>query len=449
MLPPRQIKMGISMHGLGYHPGAWRHPKTAPGANMQISHYIHMAQTVERGLFDIVFLADSVGLHDYDEPPGSLSRISECAIFEPMTLLGALAMVTKNVGLIASASTTYNAPFHVARKIASLDHISGGRAGWNVVTSHTDMEAQNFGLDANPDYDSRYDRAAEFVKVVRGLWDTWDDDAFLHDKSSGIHFDQSKMHVLNHQGKYYKVRGPLTVAPTPQRHPVIAQAGASDQGQELAAESANVIYSAARNIEQAKAYYASVKGRMAKYGRDPSELKILPGLMAIVGRTEAEAQAKYQQLQDLIDPLLGLQRLAATMGDLSGYPLDGPVPLLPEWRLHSRGEILYQMAKERNLTIRQLYLAISAGNGHFKVIGTPTQIADHMQNWFENGAADGFNFLPVAQPAALEDFVDLVVPELQKRGLFRTAYEGPTLRDLLGVGRPISRYARTDSAAAE
>ncbi len=435
------------MHGLGYHPAQWRHPMTPAGGNMDVRHYVHMARTAERGLFDMVFLADTVGLHDYDEPPGALARMSTSVQFEPITLLSALAMTTSRVGLVASASTTYNEPYHIARKLASLDHLSGGRAGWNVVTSHTDMEAQNFGLDQNPDYVDRYARAEEFVDVVRGLWDTWEDGAFLLDKAQGLYFDAAKQHVLDHKGPHFSVRGPLTVAPTPQGQPVIVQAGASEQGRNLAAATANVVYTAARSLKQAQEFYASVKGRMAKFGRHPDDLKIMPGLLPVIGRTEQEARDKYEELQKLVDPDLGLACIAQSMGDFTGYPIDGPVPKLPSWRLQSRGDILYELARTRHWTIRQLYLEIAAGNGHNQIIGTPDQVVDFMQAWLENDAADGFNILPLHQPTSLEDFVDLVVPEMQRRGLFRRSYEGSTLRDHLGVTRPVSRYAKARSEA--
>ena len=408
---------------------------------MELRHYVGMAAIAERGLFDMVFLADGVGIRAYDEPQGSLSRMSNNVHFEPLTLLSALAMVTERVGLVATASTTWNEPYHVARKFASLDHISGGRAGWNVVTSRTEMEAQNFGMAAPPDYDTRYERAAEFVEVVRGLWDSWDDDAFVRDQASGINYDPGKQRVLNHRGKHLSVRGPLNVARAPQGHPVIVQAGASDQGRELAAATADVIYAASQTIDEARAYYASVKDRMAAHGRRRDQLKIMPGLLAVVGRTEQEARDKYERMQALIDPVVGLSLLAGSMGDLTGYDLDGPVPLLPEWRLRSRGQLMYDRAQRDGLTIRQLYMAVAAGNGHRQAIGTPAQIADMMQEWFENDAADGFNVLATHMPQGLDEFVDLVVPELQRRGLYRTAYEGTTLRDSLGLARPASRYA--------
>jgi FMN-dependent oxidoreductase (nitrilotriacetate monooxygenase family) len=432
----RQIKLGVSMIGLGYHPASWRHPDTPPGGNMELRHFVDMVQIAERGLFDMVFLADGVGIRAYDEPPGALSHLANNVQFEPLTLLSALAMVTTHVGLVATASTTYNEPYHVARKFASLDHISGGRAGWNVVTSRTDMEAQNFGLPASPSYDDRYDRAIEFVDVVRGLWDSWEDDAFIRDQSSGRNYDGTKLHILDHRGKHFAVRGPLNVARAPQGHPVVIQAGASEQGRDLAAATADVIHAASLTLEEARSYYASVKGRMAQYGRSEDALKIMPGLMAIVGDTPQQARDKFEQMQALIEPVVGLAQLAGSMGDLTGYDLDGPVPRLAEWRLRSRGQLMYDLAQREGLSIRQLHLAIAAGNGHRQVIGTPAQVADLMQEWFEADAADGFNVLPLHSPGGLSDFVDKVVPELQRRGIYRTAYEGRTLRDRLGVARP-------------
>ena len=431
-MPKRTIKLGVSMIGLGYHLANWRHPDAPADGNMSLQHFVRVIQAAERGLFDMGFLADGVGIRFHDEPKGALCRTAKNVQFEPLTLLSALAMVTKNIGLVATASTTYNEPYHVARKFASLDHISGGRAGWNVVTSVTDMEARNFNRDAAPGY-VRYDRAAEFVAVVRGLWDSWEDDAFVRDKASGINYDPTKLHVLNHSGPNFKVAGPLNVARTPQGAPVIVQAGASEQGRELAAATADVVYAAAQTLEAAQAYYASVKGRMAKYGRHPDELKIMPVLMAIPGRTRQEAQDRYDILQELVDPLVGLGALSNYLGDLSAYPLDGPVPEPPNRRMHSRAAIFLDIARRDNLTIRQLYLSVAGGNGHRTVIGTPADIADAMEEWFHHEAADGFNILPPWLPGGLDDVVDMVVPELQRRGLYRTAYEGSTLRENLGI----------------
>ena len=312
-----RIALGLSMRQLGYHAGGWRHPDVPAGGAMDIDYFVNVARVAERGLFDMVFLADGVALRQRDEPPGSLCRSNQNVELEPLTLLSAVAMMTRHIGLVATASTTYNEPYHVARKFASLDHISHGRAGWNVVTSWSEAEARNFSRERHLEYDVRYDRAAEFVKVVKGLWDSWDADAFVHDKASGLFYDPAKMHTLGHKGRHFSVQGPLTVARTPQGCPVIVQAGASEQGQEIAAASADIVFVAQTELKAAQAYYASVKTRLAKYGRSMDHLKIMPGLLPIVGRTLAEAHAKHQQLQDLIHPLVGLAHVYGPMGDLS------------------------------------------------------------------------------------------------------------------------------------
>jgi alkanesulfonate monooxygenase len=400
-----------------------------------------VAQTAERGKLDMVFLADAVGIREYDEPPGALCRFSNSSRFEPITLLAALSMATQRIGLVATLSTTYSEPFHVARQFASLDHLSGGRAGWNVVTSVTPMAAQNFNYETTPDYDKRYGRAAEFVEVVRGLWDCWEDDALVRDKASGIFYDPAKVHVLNHKGEHFSVRGPINIPRTPQGYPIIVQAGASEQGQDMAAATADVVFAASASIENAQKYYASVKGRMAKFGRSTSDLHIMPGIMAVAGHTQQEAEDKYGQLQNLIDPKVGLSQIAASLGDLSAYDLDGPVPedkINP--RMRSRAALMLDMARRKNLTIRQLYLAVAAGNGHYVAVGSAKQIADVMEHWFTHEAADGFNYVPAALPGGIRDFVDLIVPELQRRGLFRTEYEGVTLRENLGLPKPVNRH---------
>jgi alkanesulfonate monooxygenase len=437
----KQIKLGLSMRQLGYHAGGWRHPDVPSDGAEDIDHYVRIARAAERGLFDMLFLADGIGLRQKDEPVGSLCRSNQNVELEPLTMLSAVAMMTKHVGLVATASTTYNEPFHVARKFGSLDHISRGRAGWNVVTSWSEAEARNFNRETHLDYDTRYDRAAEFVQVVMGLWDSWDADAFARDKESGLFFHPEKMHVLDHRGKHFKVQGPLTVSRTPQGRPVIIQAGAADQGQEIAAASADVVFAAQTTLGDGRAYYDSIKCRLPRYGRDRDDLLILPGLLPIVGATRAEAQAKYQQLQDLIHPLVGLANVYGPMGDLSGYPLDGPVPEPNHPGKTSRADVLHDMAKRGNMTIRQLYLAASVARGHRTVTGTPADIVDTMQEWVEAGAADGFNIIPTHLPVAIEDFVALVVPEMQRRGLYRTRYEGRTLRENLGLPLPKSRYA--------
>jgi FMN-dependent oxidoreductase (nitrilotriacetate monooxygenase family) len=324
----RKMHLGMSIRGLGYHPAAWRHPDVPADGSLRFEHYARSARAAERGKCDMVFFADGIGIRERDAPRGSLARSGfEIVEMEPMTLLPALAVVTEHIGLVTTASTTYNEPYHIARKFATLDLISNGRAGWNMVTSWSEAEARNFNREQHVDYDTRYERALEFVDVVTGLWDSWDPDAFVFDKESGRFYDEDKAHVLNHKGKHFSVRGPLNVGGMPQGHPVLVQAGASEQGREIAAATADVVYAVPASIEAARSYYADVKGRMAKFGRERDELKILPALCPVVGRTEAEARAKFDQLQELLDPLVGLARLHSTFGDLSGYPIDGPVPL--------------------------------------------------------------------------------------------------------------------------
>jgi FMN-dependent oxidoreductase (nitrilotriacetate monooxygenase family) len=335
----------------------------------------------------------------------------------------------------------------VARRFATLDLISKGRAGWNVVASWSELEAQNFGLETTLNYDTRYARSAEFVEVVKGLWDGWEDGALLLDKASGRYFDEAKMHVLNHQGRFFKVRGPLNVASMPQGHPVIVQAGASEQGRELGAATAEVIYAIHGSLDSARSYYADVKGRMAKYGREPDDLKIMPAFCPVVGRTRVDAQAKYDQLQALIDPLAGLGSLYSSFGDLSGYPLDDPVPdnALGTQEHRSMSAQFVEWVRREKPTMRELYLR-SGLTGSAR-IGTPTDIADAMQEWFEAAACDGFNITPATLPGGGEDFVEMVVPELQRRGLFRTEYEGGTLRENLGLRPAINHYSRSRRAA--
>lgn len=448
----KKMHLGMSIRGLGYHPAAWRHPDVPADGTLRFEHYARSAQAAERGKCDMIFFADGIGIRERDVPRGSLARSGyELVEMEPMTLLPALAVVTKHIGLVTTASTTYNEPFNIARKFATLDLISNGRAGWNVVTSWSDAEAKNFGREQQFDYDTRYARAAEFVDVVKGLWDSWEKDALLFDKASGVFYDESRMHVLDHKGAFFTVRGPLNVGGLPQGHPVVVQAGASEQGRELAAATADVVYAVHRTREAAQTYYADVKGRMTKYGRDGSEMKILPAIRPVVGRTADEAQAKFDQLQSLLDPMVGLARLSNVFGDLSAYPIDGPVPLhsLGPLELRSIGTHLLEWVKRDRPTIRQLYEEV-AGKGGFCVIGTPAQIVDVMEDWFEHEACDGFNITPTHLPTGCDDFVELVTPELQRRGLFRTEYEGKTLRENLGLKTAVNRYTnRRASAAAE
>lgn len=438
----RQLKLGAFFYPTGHHVAAWRHPEAQADAGVNLAHYVEVAQLAERGKFDLFFLADHLSAW-----PGSIeaqSRMARAEYLEPLTVLSAVAALTSNIGLVATATTTYNEPFHIARKYASLDHISAGRAAWNLVTSSIENEAANFGFDAHLAHAKRYERAREFAQVVTGLWDSWDDDAFLRNKTSGLYFKPDGLYILNHKGTHFSVKGPLNVARSPQGRPVIVQAGSSGDGKLLAAETAEIVFTAHLTRGDAQAFYADVKEQVVRAGRSPDDVKIMPGLFPVIGRSAAEAEEKYDELQSLVHPDVGLALLASMLGgaDLSGYPLDGPLPDLPATNnLKSRADLLIAAARRENLTIRQLYLRNAGGRGHYTVIGTPSQIADAMEDWFVNHAADGFNVMPPVLPGDLRDFVDLVVPELQRRGLFRTEYAGRTLRENLGLKRPANQFA--------
>lgn len=443
----KQMRLGAFLMATGHHVAAWRHPRAQADAGVSLRHYAEIVRTAERAKFDMMFLADSAAV--WDGSPEALSRMARADHFEPLTLLSALAALTERIGLVATVTTTYNEPYHVARKFASLDLLSGGRSGWNLVTSANAAEAYNFGLDRHVLHADRYDRAREFAEVVTGLWDSWEDDAFLRDKDAGRYFDPAKLHVLDHRGKHFRVRGPLNVARSPQGRPVLVQAGSSDTGKDLAAETAEVVFTAHQTLGDAQAFYADLKGRMARHGRDPDHLKVMPGIFPVVGRTEAEAEAKFEEVQALIHPDVGLSQLAGMLGgaDLRGLDVDGPLPELPESNGgKSRQALLVDLARREGLTIRQLYLRTAGARGHKQVRGTPAQIADHMQEWFEGGAADGFNVMPPYLPGGLDDFVELVLPELRRRGLFRTEYEGRTLRENLGLPWPDHRLRARDGA---
>ncbi len=440
MTSPKQISLGLSMRYLGYHAAAWRHPSADPDAASKFSHYKYIAQTAEAAKIDMVFLADGIGLRTKDEPAGALARSHQTLELEPLTLLSALAAVTSHIGLVSTASTTYNEPYHIARKWASLDHLSGGRAGWNIVTSWSEAEAWNFNREEHMEYGLRYERAAEFVEVVKGLWDSWEPDAPVHDKDTGIFFDPSKLHALNHEGKHFKVKGPLTIKRTPQGRPILVQAGAAQQGMEIAARSADVVYAAPLDMEAGRAYYADLKSRMSQYGRAPDEMKIMPGITLFIGRTRQEAQDQYDLLNSLVDPKLGLSYLYQQMGDLSAYPIDGPLPEPENPRVKSMVKNLLTLARRDNLSIRQLYGTIAAGFGGRTLVGTPADIADDMAAWVDADAADGFNLCPPVLPLGLDQTVELLLPELRRRGMFRTEYAGPTLRENLGLALPQNRY---------
>jgi FMN-dependent oxidoreductase (nitrilotriacetate monooxygenase family) len=437
-----RMRLGAFLHATGHHVAAWRHPLAQADAGINFRHYAALAQTAERGCFDMLFLADSVGV--WPSADNSLSRMAQAAHFEPLTLLSALAAVTSHVGLVATVTTTYNEPYHLARKFAS---------GWNLVTSANPDEAFNFNRDAHAAHADRYLRADEFAQVVLGLWDSWDDDAFIRDKASGMFFRPSGMHPLHHKGEHFSVRGPLNVPRSPQGRPVMVQAGSSEPGKDLAAQTAEAVFTAHQTLASAQAFYRDLKSRMARYGREPDELRIMPGLFAVIGRTPQEARDKHEQLQTLIHPDVGLSLLSRMIGfDLSGCDVDGTLPDMPESNGgKSRAELLSTLAREENLTIRQLYLRIAGARGHRQIHGTPQQIADEMEEWFTADAADGFNVMPPCLPDGLDDFVELVIPELQRRNLFRTEYEAATLRGNLGLRRPANRFLtdRAQAAAAE
>jgi len=439
----QRVNLGLFLRPTGHHVAAWRHPDAVADAGSNFAHFVGLAQTAERGLFDLMFCADIATLWAGDND--SVSRIGTMARMDPYSLMVGLAAVTRHIGLVCTASTTYDEPFNLARRFATLDIISNGRAGWNLVTSQHEAEAANFGRDEHMPKTRRYQRAREFAEVVQGLWDSFEEGAFLYDKAEGRLFEPSKLHKLNHKGEFFNVRGPLSVPTSPQRYPVIVQAGASDDGRDLAAAMAEIVFAAHNDIASARAFYASLQGRADALGRDPGSIRIMPGFVPFVGRTRAEAQEKFQALQDLIHPQVGVRMLSHYMGyDLSGHPIDGPLPDIPETKaeLACRTALLTTVARRENLTIRQLYERVAGGRGHFQAIGSPSDIVDVMVEWVESSAADGFNVMPPLFPTALDDFVELVVPELQRRGLYRTRYEGTTLRDHLGLPAPRSRHAR-------
>lgn len=430
------MKLGLSMLGYGYHQTGWLHPESPKGAATDLKHYLDMTLTAQRGLFDMVFLADYVAFPMVDIPKGALGRRDKDAL-DPLTILAALSPLTANIGLVATASTTFSQPYHAARSFASIDQISGGRAGWNVVTSFQDEEAKNFGSTTILEKARRYHRAEEFVDVALGLWNSFQDDTFVYDKASGQYFHPDKVNVLNHAGEHFQVKGPLTVPRTPQGRPIIVQAGASEEGQQLAARTADVVYTVQSVLEDAQKFYKGLKGRMAQFGRQTDDMKIMPGLLPVVADTEENARKKFKEWQEMIDPLVGLEFMARVFGDLSAYSLDEPVPELRSDReITSRGKVQLAIARRNNYTIRQMLQSVAIGNAHNTVIGTPEQIADVMQAWFTQGAADGFNILPAITPVSVNEFVDHVVPILKKRGLMRTEYEATTLRGNLGLSEP-------------
>ncbi|WP_371135676.1 LLM class flavin-dependent oxidoreductase [Reyranella sp.] len=446
----RMMHLGAFVHETGQHVAAWRHPQAHYHSGVSFADAVEVAQTAERGKFDFLFLADSAAV-SLSGTPESRGRMGKVVKFEPMTILSALAAVTKHLGFVATSTTTFNEPYTLARQFASLDQISGGRSGWNLVTSNNEDDALNYSLEQHPAHSDRYERAIEFAEVVNGLWDSWDEDAFIRDKESGVFFDPSKLHPLHHKGKHFQVRGPLNVACSPQGRPVLVQAGASGTGRDVAARLAEIVFTAQTTFEQGKEFYGDVMARLPRFGRSPAEVLVMPGLYPVVAPTESEAREKFDYLQSLIHPSVGLAVLEHTIGvhDLDKMPLDGPVPEMPDTNGPlSRQRLLLEQARRDKLTLWELCLANAGPRGHVLTIGTPSQVADEMEHWFKDGAADGFNVMPAWLPGSLNDFVDLVIPELQRRGLFRTEYEAMTLRDNLGLPRPLNRFHAARLAGA-
>jgi FMN-dependent oxidoreductase (nitrilotriacetate monooxygenase family) len=433
----RRLHLNAFLMAPGHHDAAWRHPLSRPHRATDISYFEDLARTAERGTFDSIFFADGLAIWN--------QRISSnvSGVLEPLLVLAAVARATDRIGLIATVSTTFNEPFHLARKFATLDHISGGRAGWNIVTSGSEAEANNFNRDEHLDHRIRYERAAEFLDVATALWDSWADDAVVLDTEAGIYADPDKVRAIDHSGEHFKVRGPLNVQRSPQGWPVLVQAGSSEDGKEFAARWAEAIFTAQQTLSDGQTFYKDVKTRAERYGRDPEGIKILPGICPIIGSTEAEALRLEQELTDLQVIEYGLTQLSNMLNvDLSGLPLDGPLPddLLPtEDDVNgnkSRFTLVSELARRDRLTIRQIIARLGGGRGHRVFAGTPEQIADQLEEWFRSGAADGFNVMPPILPAGLSDFVDQVVPILRDRGLFRNEYEGRTLREHYGLPRP-------------
>ncbi|MFE5934443.1 LLM class flavin-dependent oxidoreductase [Streptomyces sp. NPDC056470] len=442
-----KLHLNAFLMGVGHHEAAWRLPESDPYAGWDVAHYQNLARIAERGKLDSLFLADSPGQQGDParRPAGRL---------EPTVLLTALAGATERIGLIATASTSYNEPYNLARRFASLDHVSAGRAGWNIVTTAGADAARNFGLDDTPLHKERYERADEFLDVSTRLWDSWADDAIVADKNAGIHADTAKVRRINHAGRFFRVDGPLNVPRSPQGHPLLVQAGSSQNGKAFAARWAEAVFTAQQTLQEAQAFYADLKKRAAAHGRDPHGIKILPGIVPVIGDTEAEAADLDRELDRLISPEFAKRQLARLFKlDPDALDLDAPLPenLPSEDEIEgskSRYTLIVDLARREKLTVRQLIGRLGGGRGHRTFTGTPVQVADAIEEWFDNGAADGFNIMPPVLPSGLEVFVDRVVPILQERGRFRTDYTGTTLREHYGLPRPADSFT-TSPAVGE
>jgi len=437
----KQLKLGLFLAGTGHHVASWRHPKAQEDGAMNLAYLKSIAQKAEQGKLDLIFLADSLSVTAKSHP-NILSR------YEPFTLLSILAEATEKIGLAATGSTTYSEPFHLARQFSSLDHVSGGRAGWNVVTSSIAAAALNFSKQEHMEHGLRYERAEEFFEVVKKLWDSWEDDALVRDKESGQFIDEAKLHTIDHKGRFFEVKGPLNIERSPQGHPVIIQAGSSESGRNLAARISEVIFTAQDNLEDAKLFYDDVKKRVRGFGRDENQVLIMPGIFPVLGKTEQQAQQLYDELQDLIPKEEGLGVLSAYLGgiDLTQYPLDAKFTELdfPESdSVKSRYDLIMKMAEKGQMTLEQVYKSIAGTRGHHLFIGTPAQLADKMEQWLNEGGCDGFNVMPPLLPDGLDLFVEEVIPLLQQRGLFRKQYDSDTLRGHLGLERPGNQFSET------
>jgi N-acetyl-S-(2-succino)cysteine monooxygenase len=434
-MSPRHMHLGLYATGTGNHVAGWRHPG-AFTTSEDIGVFKKIAASAERGKLDFIFVGDNLAFL-FGGHPGQMLRL------EPTTLLAALAGATSHIGLVGTASTTFSEPFNIARQFSSLDHISSGRAGWNVVTTTTNEAATNFGRDTMIDHELRYERATEFVDVVQALWDSWEDGARVLDKNTGQYLDLSKAHVLDHKGQFFKVKGPLNLTRAPQGHPIIVQAGSSPSGQQLAARFAEVVFTVQLDKEEARKFYEGLKKQVIAFGRDPAHCNVMPGLVPIVGRTDEEAQNKLAQLMKYVDPESAMRTMSLRFGhDMSKYPLDGPVPDLPASNLaQTYNRVASAKAKRLGYKLRDIYNEIAVARGYLMACGSPQTIADLMEEWFRDGAVDGFNLLPPHFPEAFDDFVDLVIPELQKRDLFRKDYDAKTLRGHLGLPMPKNRFA--------
>jgi FMN-dependent oxidoreductase (nitrilotriacetate monooxygenase family) len=438
----KQLCLGAFMRPVSIHTAAWRFPGGSPDANFSLKTIVSLAKKLEAAKFDAFFMADHLAV--LNMPMDALKRSATVTSFDPLTLLPAIAMVTNRLGLIATASTTFESPYLIARRFASLDHISDGRAGWNIVTTSNPDAAKNFGMDDQMPHAQRYARAREFFDVVTGLWDSWADDAFVRDVEKGIFFDPDRLHILDHEGEYLKVRGPLNIARPIQGWPLIVQAGASDAGRQLAAETAEMVFSSARNIPDAQEYFQDIKSRAENAGRNPDHLKILPGALVIVGETDSEAREKRDLLDSLVHYDSGIASLSIALGhDASKFDPDAPLPNVPETEASKSGQArVKSLAQAENLTVRQLAGRFGgyAGNAF---VGTPKSIADEMEAWIDEDSSDGFNIMMPYLPMGLDDVCEKVVPELQRRGRFRTEYSGRTLRENLGVPRPKNKFFQT------